>query len=180
MVEITNLTGTSVHRRHIDQIHFRDERNVGALEPHEKEDNSNNSELPESDITVPQCHDVEHEDAVEPAESEASTSAALRRSQRKASQIDEALLWEESCGDRNEYARTAVQLPDASKLTVRIVERTAMVNSISDHRFPGEAEWAQPRPLVIMFLRQRYRPFGHILVITQSDRFYLRLKIACE
>ncbi|VDP90369.1 unnamed protein product [Echinostoma caproni] len=56
--------------------------------------------MPESDTTVPQCHGVEHEDAVEPAESEASTNATLRRSQRKASQIDEALLREESCGDR--------------------------------------------------------------------------------
>ncbi|VDP76754.1 unnamed protein product [Echinostoma caproni] len=100
MVEITDLTDASVHRRHIDQIHFRNERTVSASEPHDKKDNPNNSELPESDTTVPQCHSVEHEVAVEPAESEASTNATLRRSQQKASQIDEALLREESCGDR--------------------------------------------------------------------------------
>ncbi|VDP94236.1 unnamed protein product [Echinostoma caproni] len=99
MVEITDLTDASVHRRHIDQIHFGDERTVGASEPHEKENSPTNSELPELGATVPQCHDVEHEDAVEPAESEASTRATLRRSQRKASQLDEALLREESCGD---------------------------------------------------------------------------------
>ncbi|VDP88393.1 unnamed protein product [Echinostoma caproni] len=60
MVEITDLTDASVHRRHIDQIHFRDERTVSASEPHDKEDNPTNSELPKSDTTVPQCHDVEH------------------------------------------------------------------------------------------------------------------------
>ncbi|VDP87539.1 unnamed protein product [Echinostoma caproni] len=100
MVEITDLTDASVHRRHIDQIHFRDEQTVSVSEPHEKEDNPSNSEPPESEATVPQCHDVEQADAVQPAESEAKTSATLRRSRRKASQIDEALLREESCGDR--------------------------------------------------------------------------------
>ena len=100
MVEITDLEDATVHRRHIDQLHFK-ESCESTSEPITESQTDVDQETTE-DAGLQQEVNAEEEPAGgESTVSEANekTSSVLRRSTRKASQIDEALLREESCGD---------------------------------------------------------------------------------
>ena len=117
MVEITDLSDATVHRRHIDQIHFRESSTPEPKTTEEEPDDSVHSSQPQHT-----------EDDVNPAEEHTTTPSdevplALRRPVRRASQFDEALLREESCGElttrgdpiqgTNRYSfQTCCQTPD--------------------------------------------------------------------
>ena len=102
MVEITDLEDATVHRRHIDQLHFKDglestpeHADVGIHNDDETTANEPTSAIinTEDEIQRPIENPASTNEVIQP------TSSILRRSTRKASQIDEALLREESCGD---------------------------------------------------------------------------------
>ena len=80
MVEITDLNDATIHRRHRDQIHFKD--------------------VPEDPVTAAEDDQVRRsgEDTTEVQDQDLVPSTSLRRSVRQASQIDKALLRERGCG----------------------------------------------------------------------------------
>ncbi|VDP95368.1 unnamed protein product [Echinostoma caproni] len=93
MVEITDLTDATVHRRHIDQIHFNET-------PTSTKDlaEGNPQNLP-CDTPPKITEDHTQQPATPGTSTDENTALAFRRPVRRASQFDEALLREESCGD---------------------------------------------------------------------------------
>ena len=99
MVEITDLEDATVHRRHIDQLHFKESREPTS-EPiieSQTDADTRHQEATENVGLELECNAAGNETTA--SETNHNTGPILRRSSRKASQIDEALLREESCGD---------------------------------------------------------------------------------
>ncbi|VDP41212.1 unnamed protein product [Echinostoma caproni] len=93
MVEITDLRDATVHRRYIDQIQFNET-------PTPIEDPADETqENPSCDTPPTTTKDHTQQLATPGTSTDENTPPALRRPIRGASQIDEALLREESCGD---------------------------------------------------------------------------------
>ncbi|VDP67206.1 unnamed protein product [Echinostoma caproni] len=98
MVEITYLNDATLHKQHVDEIHFKpstDQRHQETSEGGNQLQTS--SEHPtEPHQSKAQTQPIETQghrhEQVEP-------TITIRRSSRQASQIDEALLREESCGN---------------------------------------------------------------------------------
>uniref|UniRef100_A0A183B8B4 DUF3504 domain-containing protein n=1 Tax=Echinostoma caproni TaxID=27848 RepID=A0A183B8B4_9TREM len=96
MVEIIDFNDATVHKRHVDQIHFKPSKDQW----HQKlSEGDNQLHTPSAQPTEPHQSYVQkqpiktqghRQDQVEPA-------IAVHSSSRQASQIDEALLREESC-----------------------------------------------------------------------------------
>ena len=110
MVEITDLSDATVHRRHVDQLHFNDgPKSASELDTQSPEvvstyDNDETNQQASRDNHTDPAISVPIEDPTTSTEDMPSTSSILRRSCRKASQIDEARLREGSCGDPETYA----------------------------------------------------------------------------
>ncbi|VDP94744.1 unnamed protein product [Echinostoma caproni] len=93
MVEITDLRDATVHRRHIDQIHFNETPTPIENPADETQEN------PSCDTPPTTTEDHTEQTSTPGTSTDENTPLALRRSIRRASRFDEALLREESCGD---------------------------------------------------------------------------------
>ncbi|VDP21677.1 unnamed protein product [Echinostoma caproni] len=98
MVEITDLNDATIHKRHVDQIHFK-----SSTDQRHQETSEGDSQLhtPSAQPTEPHESDVQKQpiETQGHRQEQAEPTIGVRRSSRQASQIDEVLLREESCGD---------------------------------------------------------------------------------
>ncbi|VDP93523.1 unnamed protein product [Echinostoma caproni] len=110
MVEVTDLRDAAVHRRHIDQIHFN-ENPTPIKDPADEA-----QENPSCDTSPTTTEDHTQQPSTPRTCTDENTPLALRRPIRRASQFDEALLREESCGDSDlrDHAR-----PGAARYSFR-------------------------------------------------------------
>ncbi|VDP90337.1 unnamed protein product [Echinostoma caproni] len=98
MVEITDLNDATVHKRHMDQVHFK-----SSTDQRHQETSEGDSQLhtPSAHPTEPHQSDMQRQpiETQRHRQEQTEPTIAVRRSSRQASQIDEALLRKESCGD---------------------------------------------------------------------------------
>ncbi|VDP87741.1 unnamed protein product [Echinostoma caproni] len=93
MVGITDLTDMTVHRGNIDQIHFNE--TPTSIEDHAEETQGS----PPCNTPSTTTEDQKQQPPIQGTYTDENTPLTLHRPIRRASQIDEALLREESCCD---------------------------------------------------------------------------------
>ena len=139
MMEITDPNDTSVHRRHIDQNHFR-EPTIADEHPSTSETTDRSTEPQQHD-----AHGTQQSADVAQALPEDDGPLTSRRPVRRASQIDEALLREESCGEPSTRGDPVlVNTRYGSQTNAVAGSQTNAVAGSQTVKFPSDTDCGRP------------------------------------